>query len=169
MGRMWKTGLAGAAALLGTVLIAAPAGASPPSAFHGTITFDGSDNPGVADFTGSISGTGVDITTIDRTSGKSTVSHDRDDLVLGDGTIHVKDVGKSSDTFDQATCTDTTTEKGTFTLQGGDGAYSGIKGHGHFTVAGTITFAPDGNGGCDFQSGPTSGSIVVTIDGVAKV
>lgn len=170
MGRKWKAGLAGAAAMLGTAVIAAPAGAAAPQAFQGTITIDVTSNdPGVATFTGAISGTGVDITTSDAISGRSAVTHDFDALVLDNGTIQVKDTGRDTGTFDPTTCTGTIGEEGTFTIVGGTGAYEGIKGHGTFSVAGEIVFAPDGNGGCDFESGPLSGAAVVTINGVAQL
>ena len=171
MGQKWKAGVTGAAVALGSLALAAPAGAAAGGGFQGTITYDATiDGPGTVTLTGAISGSGTDVTTSERGVGPDgKVSLDRDDLVLGDGTIHVWDVGVSNGgSFDPATCTFSISEKGTFRLTGGDGAYAGIKGHGKFAVSGSIEFASDGSGGCDMNSAPTGGTITVTIIGVAK-
>ena len=169
MGRAWKTAVAGAAMALGTMALAAPVGAAPVGGFQGTITYTSLDGPGNVVLTGAISDTGVDVTTSSRSVGPDDkISIDLDDLVLSNGTIHVKDIGvTTSSSFDTGTCTFTSSERGTFQLVGGDGAYAGIKGHGQFAVTASIQFPSDGNGGCDMNAQPT-GAITVTIIGVAK-
>src|SRR3954466_9944786 len=141
MGQKWKAGVTGAAMALGVLALAAPAGAAPGGGFQGTITYDPTvDAPGNVVLTGSISDTGTDTEISDRPTGRDgKVSHDLDDLVLGNGTIHVNDVGVATgDSFDAATCTFSFSEKGTFRLTGGDGDYQGIKGHGKFAVSGSV-------------------------------
>jgi hypothetical protein len=89
-------------------------------------------------------------------------------LTLPDGTIHVKDRGVESGSFDPATCTLHVHATGTWTITGGTGAYADAKGHGHFTAIGTLQATPDPNapGGCSFEEPPTG---TVIIDATGKV
>ena len=56
-------------------------------------------------------------------------------------TFTVKHVGTQTDDMNFTTCTDTIVGSGNYVITGGTGALSHAMGSGHFTVAGTISFA----------------------------
>lgn len=57
-------------------------------------------------------------------------------------------------------------EKGNYVITGGDGAYAGIKGSGHFNVSGTIQFEQT-EGGCNFDN--ATGAVMVDAPGKVKL
>jgi len=159
-----------------SLMFAATASAAPRAPEHLTITIDVSappTTPSPAVATGPISGTGTDTQTSDRTPGKigmnAKTDHATDLLSLPDGTVSIKDQGVNSGSFDQATCTLHVHETGIWTIVGGTGAYADAKGHGHFTLTGTVQATPDPNapGGCAF--GPPTGTLVVDATGTVSV
>jgi hypothetical protein len=152
-----------AAALPLSLMFVSPAWSAPRSAQHVTITIDATAAPGTpspATATGPISGTGTDVQTSDRTAGRT--DHATDVLTFPNGTVTIKNSGVDSSTIDASTCTGHIAARGIWTITGGTGDYAHAKGHGHFTVSGSIQGTP-GPDGC----GPPTGSIV--IEAVGKV
>ena len=151
---------------LAVALIAAagPAAAAPPQDQQFTITDDFSSGESTVVDSGAINATGSDVPMGFKEAGRT--GHSIDDLVFDDGTIQLKVKGVDSSTFDQSTCTATVNEKGNYVITGGDGAYAGIKGNGHFNVSGTVQFEQTEQG-CNFDN-PT-GTVMVDAPGKVKL
>jgi hypothetical protein len=76
------------------------------------------------------------------------ISETKDVLTFPDGTISLTHDPKSaSEGFDPATCTFRFTERGTYKVTGGTGAYAGATGHGKYRVKGIGV-------GCDENAPP---------------
>jgi hypothetical protein len=146
------------------VAAAGPAAAAPPQDQQFTITDDFSARESTVVASGAINATGTDIETGSKEAGRT--NHSTDDFVFDDGTIHLKVKGVDSSTFDPSKCTVTVKEKGNYVITGGDGAYAGIKGNGHFTVNGTIQFEQT-EGGCNFDN--ATGTVMVDAPGKVKL
>ena len=78
----------------------------------------------------------------------TTVSETRDTLTFPNGTVSITHKPKTNrDSFDPVTCLFSFTERGTYQITGGTGAYAGVSGHGHYTVEATGV-------GCDQNAPP---------------
>ena len=143
---------------------AAPAAAAPPQDQQFTITDDISSGESTVVASGAINATGTDVQTGFKEAGRT--GHSTDDFVFTDGTIHLKVKGVDNSIFDPSTCTATVNEKGTYVITGGDWAYAGIKGNGHFTVTGTIQFEQTQEG-CNFDN--ATGTVMVDAPGKVKL
>lgn len=146
------------------VASAGPVAAAPPLHQQFTITDDFSAGASTLVASGAINATGIDVETGSKEAGRT--NHSTDDFVFEDGTIHLRVMGVDSSTFDPATCTATVSEGGNFLITGGDGAYAGIRGSGHFTVRGTIQFEQTEDG-CNFDS--AAGTVTVHAEGTVKL
>ena len=143
---------------------AGPAAAAPPQDQQFTITDDFAAGESTVVASGAINATGTDVETGFKEAGRT--GHSTDDLVFDDGTIHLKVKGVDSSEFDPSTCTATVNEKGNYVITGGDGAYAGITGSGHFTVTGTIQFEQTEEG-CNFDA--ATGTVTVDAPGKVKL
>ena len=144
------------------VAAAGPAAAAPPQDQQFTVTEDVSGGESTVVASGAINATGSDVETSSKEAGRT--NHSTQDFVFDDGTIHLKVNGVESSTFDPSTCTVAVYETGNYVITGGDGAYTGIKGDGRFTVSGTVQFEQTVDG-CDFDN-PIG---TVTVDAPGKV
>jgi hypothetical protein len=88
------------------------------------------------------------------------------DLQRGTITLNTIDYKHSRQHLNPVTCLSVTTQSGTYTINGGTGAYLGIRGHGIFHDRITAIFSRDSSGACtntippqsiqliDYASGP---------------
>jgi hypothetical protein len=144
--------------------------AAPPQTQTVVITVDAATGNQTFSATGPASGSGIDTPTSSTQTGNA--QHGTDLFTFTDGpssgsSFTVKHVGHETDTFDPATCSFSVVGDGNFVVTGGTGALSDIKGSGHYTESGTLTFPTEG--GCNPNTNPISGSLVVTAVGNVKV
>lgn len=163
-GGMKRTGVTLSVAAVVLVATAGPAAAAPRQDQQFTITEDFSTGESTVVASGAIDKTGTDVETGSKEAGWT--NHSTDDFVFDDGTIHLKVNGVDSSTFDPSTCTATVSEAGNFVITGGDGAYAGIKGSGHFAVRGTVQFEQTEEG-CNFDN--PAGTVMVDAEGTVKL
>ena len=160
---MKKAGVMLSTVALGLIAAAGPAAAAPPEDQQFTITDDFSAGDSTVVASGAINATGSDVEMGFKEAGRT--GHSIDAFVFDDGTIHLKVKGVDSSTFDESTCTATVSEKGNYVITGGDGAYAGIQGSGHFNVSGTIQFEQTEEG-CNFDN--AAGTVMVDAPGKVK-
>jgi hypothetical protein len=146
------------------VAAAGPAVAAPRQNQQFTITDDFSTGESTVVASGAINATGSDVPMGFKEAGRT--GHSIDDFVFDDGTMHLKVKGVDDSTFDPSTCIATVNEKGNYVITGGDGAYAGIKGSGHFKVSGTIEFEQTEEG-CNFDN--ATGTVMVDAPGKVKL
>lgn len=146
------------------IAAAGPAAAAPTQDQQFTITDDFSAGKSTVVASGAVNATGSDFELGSKEAGRT--NHSIDDFVFDDGTIHLKVKGVDSSTFDELTCTATVSEKGNYVITGGDGAYAGITGSGHFNVSGTIQFEQTEDG-CNFNN--ATGTVMVDAPGKVKL
>ena len=92
--------------------------------------------------------------------GTATPTSDVTDVfAFPDGSIDVTHTPRSSkDSFDEATCTGSFTERGTYEVTGGAGDFAGASGQGTYEVVGTVV-------GCDPEAEPTAFSFTIDAHG----
>src|SRR6201996_7963172 len=160
---------AAAAAVVGTVALAGPAGASARPAASGTEQFQvvsASVTPTTAGviLSGALTTAGVDhISTSDANTSA-------DLFVLPGGSFKVVHTGKSgTQAFNFKTCLYTFSQPGTYKLSGGTGKYAGISGHGTYTVSGIGLSPRLRNGKCNPNAVATAQQIVFRGSGSVKL
>jgi hypothetical protein len=140
--------LATAAAAVVALGVALPAGASTGTEHFTILSNDpAEDATAIVIANGPVHARGTDIT----------VSNTNDRFVFPDGNLklhHSTTAGTSKDTFDPTTCYSTHTERGTFVITRGTGAYKGATGSGTYRLKVAVV-------GCDENSPPEYFSLVV--------
>jgi hypothetical protein len=88
------------------------------------------------------------------------VSADQDTFAFPDGTLTIEHQAAKpgKDSFDPVTCLGKYTERGTYEVTGGTGAYEDASGHGHYRVRVTVV-------GCDQNAVPEFVSIMIKASG----
>jgi hypothetical protein len=126
------------------------AGASKASTEYFTIVQTSFDGPQTVYAVGPISGTGTD----------TVMGPHKDVFGFTDGSVTIKHsrTGNAKNTYDPATCVGTFTEKGTYTIPNGTGAYAGVSGSGRYQVSGFFQ-------GCDHHQPPTVALVIIRASG----
>lgn len=148
----------GGAAAVGSSSVGTPRTSGPE---HVTI-IETSSSGGPVFLRGLVNDAGVDNESADGTTS---------DFVLSQGTISVAhESTENGGNFvpNPITCLARLTDAGTFTVNGGTGAYSGVSGSGTYTARGTLLF-PRTSEGCNFNADPISTTIVVNAIGTLRL
>jgi hypothetical protein len=143
--------LLGAAVSVATPLAASAAGGGTE---HFTLVFNSETGPGSIFASGAFTAGGTDYQ-----------GHSTDEAVFADGAFkihhaHVKGTSK----FDAKTCTGHQGGSGPYKIDGGYGAYAGIKASGTAHLNGTIETGRSANGKCNFHD-ITAYSLIVHASG----
>jgi hypothetical protein len=137
----------------GSAAFAAPTN-SQPNNEHIVISLIGTGNTisGPAAFTGFVNAVGTDVS-----------SSNQDVIHLSGGTVvighHSLDEGGTV-TEIGTSCVFRLHDFGAFHVVDGTGAYSNLAGSGTYTVNGTLTFQPNGTGGCNFNQAPLVAEVI---------
>jgi hypothetical protein len=148
--------LATAAAAVFALGVALPAGASAGTEHFTILSNDpAEDASAIVIATGPVHARGDDVT----------VSNSIDRFVFPDGNLkihHATTAGTSKDTFDPQTCYATHSERGTFEITRGTGAYKGTTGSGTYRLKVVVV-------GCDENAPPDFFSLAVHAVGTVTV
>jgi hypothetical protein len=148
--------LATAAAAVVALGVALPAGAATGTEHFKLLSTDPSENAQpIVIAKGPVHARGTDVT----------ISPSNDRFVFPAGNLrihHVLTPGTSKDTFDPQTCYGTHTERGTFTVVRGTGAYKGASGSGTYRLKVVVI-------GCDPNAEPEFFSLEINAVGTLSV